>query len=470
MAKKSNRSKKNQRQKAADSSKVVTKDSSMKVGDGLQNLVTGLGTSRSKITHNQWNFDLLNQWQDLEAAYISSWVARRIVDGKAEDMTREWRAIKSNDAETIRAVEKQISLQHHVQEAIAWSRLYGGAGILMLTGQDLTEPLDVNAVNKGDLTGVMAFDRWDLTAMSINTWDILADNYLQPEFYLLRGGDQKIHHTHVARFIGARLPKRRLAVTQGWGDSDLRRCLCEIEEFISSKSGIAELMQEANIDVMKIDGLSDVLATDEEEHVLKRYELFGLLKSLYKVMLIDGSESLDRMSLNFAGIPGVLEIFMTCVAGCAQSTVTKIFGSSAQGMNATGEGDKKNYYDDIRASQFKLIQPLRAIDEVMVRSALGFMPDDYSYEWNPLEQPDSVESAQAALLRSQKDSILLQEEVIQRSQVQRNLQASDEYQFDDAEIDKLESMEDATMFDEPPETEPPEEPTNTETKTAFGDK
>ena len=82
-------------------------------------------------------------------------------------------------------------------------------GLLMLTGQDLSKPLNMNQVKKGSLERVLCFDRWDLAATTINTWDVLAPNYLQPEYYTLRGGSQEIHWSHVVRFYGLKLPKRQ---------------------------------------------------------------------------------------------------------------------------------------------------------------------------------------------------------------------------------------------------------------------
>ena len=123
----------------------------------------------------------------------------------AEDMCREWRTIKCDDADLIRAEEDRLLLPVMTQDAITWARLYGGAGILMLTGQDLSKPLDFNRIRKGDLKRLIVLDRWDMQVGTLNTWNVLASNYLLPEFYTLVGGAQQIHWSHFARFEGAKL-------------------------------------------------------------------------------------------------------------------------------------------------------------------------------------------------------------------------------------------------------------------------
>lgn len=418
--------------------------------DGLINVVSGLGTEKAKRSHNQFALTMLNSWQQLDAAYQTNWIAKKIVDVRAQDMTREWRRIKCNDAEDIQRIESTLCIPQVVQEALQWARLYGGAGILMLTGQDLTKPLNLNRIKRGSLERVLVFDRWDLSAHTLNTWDVLAPNYLLPEYYTLRNGTQQIHYSHIVRFTGEKLPLRWMQHTQGWGDSVLRKAIDDISDLVASVNGIAELMQEANVDVVTRDGLTDDLASDQDEAIIKRYELFSQMKSIVQMALLDGEETFDRKTLQLSGVAPIIELFMTWIAGAADTPLTKLFGTSAKGLNATGEGDLKTYYDSIRADQkSKLGYEMRYLDEVLVRSATGRMPDDYDYEWNPLSQPNTVEVAQSQQLKAQTDVIYLEAGVVQKSQVQRELQSNEQYQFDDESIEELEELENDNMFDEP---------------------
>lgn len=419
--------------------------------DGLTNVMTGLGTGKSKRSYNQWQYALLNDYASLDAAYQSNWIAKKICDIPAEDATREWRRVKSEGAEDIESVESDLLVPNAVQEALSWARLYGGSGILMLTGQDLTKPLDLNRVKKGDLQRIIVLDRWDMSATQINTWDILSTNYLRPEFYNVRGGSMQIHHSHFARFTGEKLPLRFMAQTQGWGDSVLRKCIEDVTDTVAAKNGIAELMQEANIDVISREGLTDELSTDQDDAIIKRYELFSLMKSNIQMALLDGDETLSRETLNLSGVAPIIEQFMTWISGAADIPVTRMFGTSAKGMNATGDGDDRNYNNSIRAGQRTyLAQPMRTLDEVLVRSALGYWPDNYDYVWNPLSLPDDLENAQSEQLRSQKHLAYLEAGIVQKSQVMRELQASEEYQYDDEELEELEELEEGNMFEELP--------------------
>ena len=82
---------------------------------------------------------------------------------------------------------------------------------------------------------------------------------------------------------------------------------------------------------------------------------------------------------------------------------------------------------------------------------MAFRPlaDDYNYVWNPLKQLDAAQQATARKTQADADIAYIDAGVIQVSQVQRNLQAAEAYQFDPDQIDELEELEDANMFKEP---------------------
>ena len=423
-------------------------------GDGLVNVASGLGLSKSKRFHNKFTYGVLNDFAQLDAAYSSSWLARAIVDYPAEDMTREWRTIKCDGADEIRAEEDRLQVPALISEATSWARLYGGAGLLMITNQDLTKPLDPRKIKKGDLHRLLVLDRFDMTPLSLNQTNILAANYLQPEMYTVAGGAQQIHWTHFARFMGAKLPRRQRAQTQGWGDSELRKCLDDVMDIVASKDGIAELMQEANVDIITRDGLSDELASDQDDAITARYALFSAMKSSINMALLDGDETYDRKTLDMSGVAPVLDLLMTWISGAADIPVTRLFGTSAKGLNATGEGDMENYFNSLSSKRLVQIDPaMRALDEVMVRSATGRWVEDFNYVWNPFQQPDIVEIAQTNKANAETDIAYKDAGVITTSQIQRKLQAAELYQFDDEKIEALEENEDLEMFNDPVETE-----------------
>ncbi len=410
--------------------------------DGLVNVFSGMGTGNSQSSHNTWQYTRWMSGHVIDVVYRESWLSQAICSIPAEDATREWRHFNGDKSEDIERYENNIDLQTKVCEAKTFARAYGGAGILMVTDQDLAKPLDLKRVKQGSLKKLIVLDRFDLSAPLMNITNPLADNYLLPEYYTLVNGSQKIHWTHIARFEGLKLPRRLAAIEHGWGDSELRRVLDDVNSTVASFMGIAHLMQQANVDVITAEGLSDDLTSGEDKKIIERYNLFNLMKSNYGLSLLDATETLERLTLQLTGVAPVQEQLITWISGAARIPVTRLFGTSAKGMNATGEGDERIYYDRIKADQNRSLRPaLQHIDQVLVRSAIGDYPDDFDFTWNPLSQLTDEDQANVDYTDSQTDKTYFEMGTIRRSHIMKKLQQKDTYQISDDEIEEMEKRE-----------------------------
>jgi len=429
---------------------VANAQARSQTNDGLVNVYTGMGTGHSKSAHNQWAATGILGGPALDILYRESWLCQAIASYPADDATREWRTFNLM-ADEIRKEEERLGAKTATADAKTWSRVYGGSAILMITNQDLTKPLDVSAIKRGDLKKLVVIDRYDLAPFAMNMTNILSDSYLRPEWYTLVNGSTKIHWSHLVRFEGKSLPRRLAAYEHGWGDSDLRATLTDINNTVASFNGIAELMQEANVDVISKEGLANDLTTDQDQAIIERYNLFNLMKSNYGLSLLDATEKLERMAINLTGVAGVQEQLLTWISGASRIPVTRLFGTSAKGMNATGTGDRDVYYDFIRGTiQEKQLRPsLTRLDKVLVRSALGEYPEDLKFTFDPLVQLSDTEKSQQEFTDSQTDEVYLTENIVTKSQVAKRLQAKGTYEITDDDIKKFEKDENLeTDFDD----------------------
>lgn len=414
--------------------------------DSLTNVVSGLGTERDKRSHNTFRYTPLAYFDfaELEFAYVACWLATSIVDIPVDDATREWRAFSCEQATDIQRAEKYFKLQQHIQDAFKWSRLYGGAAILMITDQNLAEPLDLSRIRQGSLKRLVVLDRRYITGVDFNYTNPTLPNYLLPNKYMVAGGNLLIHHSHVVRITGQKVPLSIRQINGGWDNSVLRKCMEDIKDAVSAKGGIASLIQEANVDVIEREGLSDELTTEDGSNaVIRRYELAAMLKGINRMLLLDGTtEKYSRNPASFGGLGEILEKLMMWTSGAADIPMTRLFGEMAKGMGDSGEGDQKNYNNALRGQQESAYREvLERIDEVMIRSWLGNMPENCEFEFNPLSTPSGAEQAQQELANSQADNNYLDAGVVTRSQIMRKLQSRGTYAITDEEIDEAQKAE-----------------------------
>jgi phage-related protein (TIGR01555 family) len=373
--------------------------------DGLQNLVTGLGTDRDKTRGTTFVFAEMDKAQ-LEAAFRSDWIARKIVNIPAQDATREWRTWQSDKADTklLEEAEKKINLQGKTFQAMFKARLYGGAGLLLGVDQgNLQSPLDETKVGKDGLKFVHAVSRWELAA-GPTIWDLSSEWYGQPEYYTRNGGGtsqgEKIHPSRVVRFLGNQVPDITLNPNQGWGDSVLQVTNDAVIAAGMASAGGSQLLHELKMDVIKIPGLSGSLSNKKYEGRLSsRFAAANVMKSLYNILLLDSEEDWERITASLTGLPDSVKLYLLIASGAADIPTTRFLGQSPAGLNATGESDLRNYYDHIGSVQETDVDPaMQRLNTVLIRSATGTAkPEDVTHEWRPLWQIEA--SAKSTIIQ-----------------------------------------------------------------------
>ena len=188
--------------------------------DGFANFTSRVGYgTQNNLSNGSYQFNLLTRNRlQLEAAYRGSWVVGNIVDAVAEDMTRAGIDIihdgDPKEVETIKAAMTRLGIWGDITNSVKWSRLYGGSiAVLMIDGQDVSTPLDVETVTQGQFKGLAVYDRWQLQP-SLD--DIIGHGaeYGLPKYYRIisQQGENKetygenVHYSRIIRFEGITLP------------------------------------------------------------------------------------------------------------------------------------------------------------------------------------------------------------------------------------------------------------------------
>jgi phage-related protein (TIGR01555 family) len=443
---------------------------------GLENLVTAMGTSRDKATHTRYR-DLLNLTSvDADNVYRASGLARKINNIPADDMFREWIDFSwdgsgdhPNDVTAVKDALTALNVRWQMRSCKRWSRLYGGAAMVMGVGEeDLSQPFDENKMKKGDLRWVHHFDRYRLIAIpSPLTADPTSPNYSLPNMYQLMAPDGStpqgtaqgyVHWTRVIRFDGEEVPWFKFRQNGYWHDSTLLSILETLKGYDTATSAITTMLFDANVDIMKSKGLIANLAAKGGAAVMQnRYATGAFIKSLYRFLIIDkDDEEYDRKAYAFGGLADIKREYRTDLAAESHIPVTKLFGTSAQGLNATGEGDQSDYYDEIKAKQEAEIRPgLTRLLKVIIRSTLGTLPTGLKIDFCPLWQMTEQQRADVEQKRAQRDSTYLTAGVITPGLVAKQLHEDNVYsQMEDEDVKLAEELSEADVEPEDDDATP----------------
>lgn len=346
--------------------------------DGLANVLTGRGTTVDRSAANFWvrRFTTPDQ---IEAAYLGSWLHRKIVDIPAQDMCRAGRDWDAEDDEIakIEAEEKRLGLWAKVYEALTLGRLGGGA-ILIGLGDDPSQPMP-RTIRPQQIQYLTVLSRWQMSIGDMEM-DPALPTFGQPKYFGLSGSARaiRIHPSRVVCFKGLPVPAIRMAQWEDrfWGMSVVEAVDEAVQHATTACAGFASLIDEAKIDVFRFSGTVDQLSQPGgEEKLMKRVELTNTGKSVHRAVILDKEDEWEQRQLTLTGVRDVIITYDARVAGAADIPATRLFGKAPDGMNATGEGDLANYFQSIGAKQDMQLRPaLQQIDAVMLPSA-GVKPD-----------------------------------------------------------------------------------------------
>lgn len=128
----------------------------------------------------------------------------------------------------------------------------------------------------------------------------------------------------------------------------------------------------------------------------------SVLRSNFGTQLVEQGTKLTNTQYHFNGLQEVYESMCLNLCGASHYPMTKLFGRSPAGMNATGESDLKNYYDYVDSQREAKLRPaLQKLLPVLAMSAWGFVPDDLDFTFPPLWTPTAKEVAAIAKDKSE---------------------------------------------------------------------
>ena len=445
--------------------------------DGWMNILTGLGQQgRDKTVATVFRNCRVFCVTELDELYRADGLTRRIIDLIPAEMMRQGWEIDGDPEGNLNGKLEELNAYTKITQLIQWSRLYGGAIIVMgvLDGRPLDEP--VNLENIYDVAWLQVFDRWQAQVMQPFVCSDLNDaNYGCPDFYLVSdyrtGATFQVHHSRVLRMDWAILPPRDWNLNQGWGDTALMSIYEELRNYGAAFANTSAIMQNFVNGILKMPGLSNSLASDckdTDSKVLKRLDMANLSMGVTNMMVLDGEETYEKISTNVSGVADIIDRFMLSISSVTGIPLTLLFGRSPAGLNATGDADIRNFYDMIKQNQETKLRPVleKLISYLFLSkdgSFKGVEPENWGIQFTPLWQNTEEQEANIKRTTAETDRIYIDTGVLDPNEVAISRFGGDRYStntlidvklrengYDPEETQELERMKEQEIEKEPP--------------------
>lgn len=361
-----------------------------------------ISDSGTMFKNLRWYF-VSNLRQLLSELYCEIGLIQTIVDVPVDDALRGGVILKSKQLDEDEILKLINSLDRDddintVGQAAKWNRLFGGAGVLIMTDQDPMQPLNIEAINKDTPLEFRAVDMWELFWDKQNTdgYDpsLQTENFEHYSYYA-----QQLHKSRVMRMKGLTAPSFLRPRLRGWGFSVVEKLVRSINQYIKATDLGFEVLDEFKLDVYKIKNLTTTLMSEVgASAVQKRVQMANWQKNYQNAIVMDSEDDFDHKQLSFAGLAEAMEGIRMQVASDMRMPITKLFGTSASKGFATDQNDMEVYNAMVEAEvRNKIKYDLLRVIEIKCQKLFGFIPEDLSIEFKPLrvlsaEQEENVKT------------------------------------------------------------------------------
>ncbi len=423
--------------------------------DGYVNVLNRYGTSHDSSESYTFVQEPVIPDTDLTVNYEDNGLFAKIIDTPAEEAVKHGFDLNLNSDTLDKFVESALDAlewEDKAATAIKWSRLYGGAIIVMLIndGRGLEEPVNwkhirsidelrvyERAVVQPDYTSLYAYD-------PANPLKNSTSKFAMPEFYYVHSlyGSFTVHESRCLVFRNGILPERVTnPVYRFWGTPEYARIKRAMRDAITSHGNGPKLLDRSVQPVYKMKDLASTLASEGgDDIVMKRLELIDLARGILNSIAIDkDGEDYDFKNFQFTGVKDVIDATCNMLSAVTNIPQTILFGRSPAGMDATGNSDLENYYNYVEKIQKLMLKKnLKTLLDVLFRAGLrnGEVDEipDYEMKFSPLWSLSETEQAavdkqkaDTEMVRAQTAQIYVQIQALDPSEVRAALAKKEDF-------------------------------------------
>ncbi len=384
--------------------------------DGLSNLATGLGTNKDKSMWNEWNHSGRNfDHTTLSARYREDWLSQKVCQIIPQDLTREWREFEDEQAAE---ADKHFEVDRLYREAHKWARLYGTSFIVLDIddGRATDKPVNWRNLKAGCLRNAWVVDRTRIVATGEIDLTNMSPNFGLPhEYFFVNNPSTPIHKDRLIRFEGTELPIYERQRNLWYSDSVLIPLMETIDNFHTTASAAAQMVQEANTDVITVEGLQNILQNDKgTAAMLQRFSDWKSIKSVFGVSILDSTETFEQKKIQLSGVKDLIWEYLKIVSACVSIPATRFLSASPDGMNATGESDLVNYIETLQGLHRDVYDPRLKVMDMLMAAHFGLKEEQFKYEWKCIFPESSAQKAERCKAKSEEMATLTDAGILSR--------------------------------------------------------
>ena len=411
------------------------------VVDGWENVLTGMGIrNRDKTRSTTYGAVVgIDQITAIDL-YRGDGFGRKVIDLPVREMFREWITIEGDTDGLILKDLGVLRAKQRLRDAKTWAYVFGGALVVMVIddGGMLEDELNEGAIKK--IVSLQVYDRWQVSWTTSDQYnDPEHEKFGKAEFFTVMPLTLPFFRVHESRtlvFDGKSVPDRTRRLNNGWGDSAYQHILERLKAVGATLIGVENILDEFVNSTLTIDNLQDLIASGQEELILKRLNLIDMSRHIINTTILDKEEKFEKHSATVAGLANLLDRMTEALAAVTEIPVTLLMGRNQKGLASGGaqQTDLRNWYDKISGQQEDELLPQhqRLVYLVAISGEGRFSGkvDDLQVVFLPLWQPSEAEIVIMRNKQAETDRIYVQEGILTEDEVADSRFGGDTYSIE----------------------------------------
>ena len=321
--------------------------------------------------------------------YAQGGIFRRVVDLPADKALSGGFEIEG-DADNLLASElDRLNVFELAADALKLARLFGGACVVPLVadGKGLNEPLDVS--QPVEVVELRVFGINQVSVEGALYDDATQKNFGEPEFYRISSRETQfvVHESRVFPIHGFRLPEMLKDTRIYWqGGNAVDRAYKAILDWETTRERTKQILDRKQQPVYAMKGLADLIESNFEEAIQQRIQAVDASRGVLNTVAVDSDDSYTVNDMNVGGLTDIIGKFEQVVSAETGIPLAQLFGQSASGLAATGEGDLRNFHELVEAERVRVSNMLERLIALLVlqNGIKGKIPDGWRIKWSPL--------------------------------------------------------------------------------------
>jgi len=416
------------------------------VVDGWENVLTGIGI-RNRDKTRSTTYGAVVRIDQITATDLhrGDGFGKKVIDLPVREMFREWITIEGDTDGFILKDLSDIKAKQNLRDAKTWAEVFGGALVVMIIddGGMLEDELREDSIKK--VVSLQVYDRWQVSWTTADQYnDPEHEKFGKAEFFTIQPLSLpffRVHESRTLLFDGKLVPERIRRLNNGWGDSAYQCILERLKAVGATYIGAENILDEFVNSTLTIDNLQDLVASGQEELILKRLNLIDMSRHIINTTILDKDEKFEKYSATVTGLADLLDRMTEALAAVTEIPVTLLMGRNQKGLSSGGaqQTDLRNWYDKISGQQENELMPQhqRLVNLVAISSEGRFTGkiDGLQVVFLPLWQPSEAEIVVMRNKQAETDRIYVQEGILAEDEVANSRFGGDTYSIETA-LDK----------------------------------